>query len=45
MIKIRRPNISLVKKETNECVKIDIALPGGVKVVRKEDEKNKKHGI
>ena len=45
MIKNRELDIALVKKGAKERVKIDIAVPGGVKLVRMEDEKIKKHGI
>ena len=43
VIEARRPDIVLVKKETKECVVIDIAVPGDVRVERKEDEKIEKY--
>lgn len=43
VIEARRPDIVLVNKETKECVVIDIAVPGDVRVDRKEDEKIEKY--
>ena len=43
VIEARRPDIVVVKKETSECLLIDIAVPGDVRVERKEDEKVEKY--
>ena len=43
MIEARRPDIVLVNKESKECFVIDIAVPGDVRVERKEDEKIEKY--
>ena len=39
MIGARRPDITILDKETRECQLIDIACPGDNKVAEKEDEK------
>ena len=39
MIGARRPDITILDKETKECQLIDIACPGDNKVAEKEDEK------
>jgi hypothetical protein len=44
VIEARRPDIVLVKKETRECLVIDIAVPGDVRIEGKEDEKIDKYG-
>ena len=43
VIAARRPDIVVVNKETNECLLIDIAVPGDLRVERKEDEKVEKY--
>ena len=43
VIEARRPDIVVVKKETSECLLIDIAVSGDVRVERKEDEKVEKY--
>ena len=43
MIGARRPDITIVNKETRECQLIDIACPGDNKVAEKEDEKIDKY--
>ena len=43
VIEARRPDLVLVNKETKECQIIDIAIPGDVRVIRKEDEKIEKY--
>ena len=43
VIEARRPNIVVVNKETSECLLIDVAVPGDVRVERKEDEKVEKY--
>jgi hypothetical protein len=43
VIEARRPDIVLVRKESKECLVIDIAVPGDVRVERKEDEKIEKY--
>ena len=39
VIEARQPDIVVVKKEASECLLIDIAVPGDVRVEKKEDEK------
>ena len=43
MIGARRPDITIVNKETRECQLIDIACPGDNKVAEKENEKIDKY--
>ena len=43
MIGARRPDITIVNKETRGCQLIDIACPGDNKVAEKEDEKIDKY--
>lgn len=42
-IEARRPDIIIVKKKEKECVIIDIAVPGDVRTMVKEDEKIEKY--
>jgi hypothetical protein len=42
-IEARRPDIIIVKKKAKECVIIDIAVPGDVRTMVKEDEKIEKY--
>ena len=39
----RRPDIVVLKKKEGECLLIDIAIPGDVRVEEKEDEKCDKY--
>ena len=43
VIGARRPEITILDKETRECQLIDIACPGDNKVAEKEDEKIDKY--
>ena len=39
VIETRKPDLKLINKEINQCQVIDIAIPGDIRVVQKEDEK------
>ena len=43
VIEARRPDIILLKKKENECLVIDIAVPGDARVQSKEEEKSEKY--
>ena len=43
MIEAKRPIVVVVKKETSECLFVDIAVPGDMRAERKEDEKVEKY--
>ena len=42
-IEARKPDIVLLKIKDNECLIVDIAVPGDVKVEEKENEKSEKY--
>ena len=43
VIETMQPDIVVVKKEMSECLLNDIAVPGGVRIKKKKDEKVEKY--